>query len=234
MPSSRVFSSAFFTAIFALAFSPAAPVRAADVVDIGDRRELFVDHYLIDRLEDANLVLHHPVDEGPVMRFDKPWEGPFCGYVTVIQDGDLFRLYYRGLPSVDTIERTCYAESTDGIHWTKPELGLHGIEGSKANNVILLPRDPAETGGVKELITHNFSPLLDANPKVDPKRRFKALAGNGLALYALASPDSIHWSRISERPVIEYKDPGVPDLKSQEFATARFAFDSQNLAFWSE
>ena len=74
--------------------------RPTDVrpLEIGARRELFVDQYLIDTMHDVRLVLHTPRDEGIVVRFDQPWEGPFCGYCTVIQDGPLYRLYYRGLP----------------------------------------------------------------------------------------------------------------------------------------
>ena len=57
------------------------------VIDIGSNRELFVDEYLIDNLDGARMVLHHPRNEGPVMMFDKPWEGFFCGHFSVIKDG---------------------------------------------------------------------------------------------------------------------------------------------------
>ena len=67
-------------------------------IDLSDRRELFVDSWLIDAMDSTRLILHAPVDEGPVVHFDKPWEGQFCGYCTVIRDGELFRLYYRGRP----------------------------------------------------------------------------------------------------------------------------------------
>src|SRR5215510_13972400 len=59
------------------------------------------------------------------LRFDKPWEGAFCGYATVIHDGPRYRLYYRGLPASGRdgsgAEVTCYAESRDGVTWTKPD-----------------------------------------------------------------------------------------------------------------
>jgi len=50
-------------------------------------------------------------------------------------------MYYRGShdPKTGTggipahREVTCYAESEDGIHWVKPELGLVEFNGSKAN-----------------------------------------------------------------------------------------------------
>ena len=64
-------------------------------VDIGSRRELFVDEELIEKLGDVQLVMHRPRDEGQVLAFDKPWEGGFCAYATVIRDNDQLRLYYR-------------------------------------------------------------------------------------------------------------------------------------------
>src|SRR4051794_28260024 len=68
------------------------------IIALGSRRELFVDHFLIAGLKGAALALEKPRDEGIALRLDKSWEGPFCGYATVIQDGSRYRLYYRGLP----------------------------------------------------------------------------------------------------------------------------------------
>jgi len=67
-------------------FFPGVPsfAKESKYINIGSGRELFVDYYLIDRLDGTRLILHHPHDEGPVLKFDQPWEGPFCGYCTVI------------------------------------------------------------------------------------------------------------------------------------------------------
>jgi hypothetical protein len=67
-------------------------------VELNDNRELFVDDYFIDKLYGVEMKMHSPVDEGAVLYFDEPWEGPFCGYTTMIKDNDVYRLYYRGLP----------------------------------------------------------------------------------------------------------------------------------------
>src|SRR5699024_2147067 len=85
-----------------------------DIIRVMDNRQLFVDHYLIDTLINTKLVMHHPHDEGAVFSFDKPWEGPFCNYVTIIKDGNLFRAYYRGSQGGkdgNDSEVTCLAES---------------------------------------------------------------------------------------------------------------------------
>src|SRR5690349_15785590 len=68
-----------------LADEPAKPL------EIGSRLEMFVDHFLIDKLTGVSLALERPRDEGIALRFDKPWEGRFCGYATIIHDGPLFR-----------------------------------------------------------------------------------------------------------------------------------------------
>src|ERR1041385_598692 len=126
--------------VWVLAFLPAGG-RAAAPLDIGSRLELFVDHFPIEKPDGTTRRLHEPQLAGVALKFDAPWEGAFCGYPTVIKDGDIYRLYYRALPAAGgdgtTNESTCYAESRDGITWTKPNLGLFEINGTRANNAVL-------------------------------------------------------------------------------------------------
>lgn len=182
-------------------------------IHLGSHRQLFVDSYLIDTLNGAALTLETPRDEGSVLRFDNPWEGRFCGYVTVLHDGPRYRLYYRGLPGAgrdgSNTEVTCYAESTDGIHWTKPNLGLYKVGPDKCNNVVLAGQAP---------FSHNFCPMIDGRRSVPRAQRYKALAGTGASgLFAFVSEDGLRWSKLRETAVI-----------------TRGAFDSQNVPFWSE
>lgn len=180
------------------------------VAELKDRRELFVDDFLIESLDGLSLRLHRPQREGPAFHFDKPWEGKFSAYATVIQDGPLYRMYYRGLPETggEAEAVTCYAESSDGIHWTKPELGLHEIGGSRANNVVL----------ADDTFSRTFSPFLDTRPGVPPERRFKAVAAvEEEGLVAFVSKDGIRWQRWGDG-----------------YLFTQGMFDSQNVAFWSE
>ena len=84
-----------------------------EVIDLGVRRELFIDDYLLESMGGARLELGGVRDEGAVFRFDESWEGPFAGYSTVIQDGERYLLYYRGLPKAGAdgtaLETTCVA-----------------------------------------------------------------------------------------------------------------------------
>lgn len=186
------------------------------IPDIGSRLELFVDHFLIDELKNTRLILHSPIDQGPVLYFDKPWEGPFCGYVTILKDKDKFRLYYRGLPKAgkdgSTAETTCYAESIDGINWTKPVLGIYEVDGTLNNNVVLADHAP---------FSHNFSPFIDQKPGISETEHYKAIAGTErTGLVGFKSADGIRWQKVSEGPLITK-------------GAMRGPFDSQNLAFWS-
>jgi len=195
---------------FAVLMVMVAGTALAAPVDLGSRLEPLVDDYLIDTMDGVELRLHQPTPREVAITYDAPWEGNTSCYVTVFQDGDLFRMYYRGSDydvagGTHSEQYVCYAESADGITWTKPELGLVAFEGSTANNILW------EGIGV-----HNFAPFKDTNPDCKPEERYKALAGGKKkGLVAFTSPDAIHWTLVSEEPVI-----------------TEGAFDSQNLAFY--
>ena len=200
--------------LLATSSAAALPLAAATPpLPLQSRRELFVDRYLIDSLIGAELRLAQPIDAGPAFQFDRPWEGRFCNYATVIPDSGKFRLYYRGVPNAGADGRGdevyCYAESPDGITFHRPNLQLHSVHGTDTNNVILAGTPPLQ---------HNFSPFLDTRPGVAPASRYKGLAGTSKSgLIAFHSPDGIRWTPLRSEPVL-----------------TQGAFDSQNLAFWSD
>ncbi len=181
-------------------------------VDIGSRRELFVDDFLIKSLENVAVTLGTPQHQASVVTFDEPWEGRYCGYVTVFTDGDRYRMYYRGLPESgrdgSDNEVTCYAESKDGIHWIKPELELFSVREHPVNNVILAGMAP---------YSHNFTPFLNTRPGAPAQERYLAMAGTSeTGLTTFASEDGLRWQMLNAGVIREG------------------AFDSQNVAFWSE
>ena len=188
-----------------------SPAGAAEQIDVGSRLELFVDNDLIDRLRGAELRLHKPRPREVVIVHDAPWEGGTSHGHVIFQDGNIFRMYYRASEWDHAADdhlhySACYAESRDGIRWTKPELGLHEFKGSKQNNIVFMGRS-----------RQNFAPRKDANPDCPPHAMYKAfsgVAGDG-GIWTFQSPDGIHWSPLSDGPVITHG-----------------AFDSQNLAFW--
>jgi|TARA_B110000467_G_C18308994_1_gene476690 hypothetical protein len=203
------FTNTLLTSVI-LSLVSTALIAEDSILDLKNRRELFVDDFLIESLDGLGLRLHEPLREGPAFAFDKPWEGRFSAYPTIIKDGDLYRMYYRGLPNVEegTVAVTCYAESTDGVSWTKPNLGIFEVNGTKENNVVL---------AIHDKYSRSFSPMLDTRPGVPAERRFKAITGvEGKGLAAFVSPDGIHWK-----------------LWREEFIFTQGLFDSHNVAFWS-
>ena len=105
-------------------------------------------HLLIDDQEIAkqshvkrimNRMQKHPT---PVLVADRPWEGERAqAWGSVIQEPDgLFRMWYfafntqRRFDLLD-VGGYAYAESRDGVHWTKPDLGEVEFRGSKRNNL---------------------------------------------------------------------------------------------------
>ncbi len=198
------------------AWAVAAQVPAGGApLAIGGRRELFVDRALVDEARGVEFRLGTAVDAGPVIHFNQPWEGRFCGYTTILQEASLYRMYYRGVPTAgndgNDAESTCYAESLDGKTWKRPTLNLFEVHGQRRNNVILAHSAP---------YSHNFSPMLDQRPGVDASERFKALAGvHKTGLMAFVSADGLRWKKLRAQPV--FPPPSA------------FSLDSQNISFWS-
>src|SRR5262245_40676575 len=74
-----------------MAAEPVAPE-----IELGSRRELFIDDYLIERLSGkAELRLQQPQPCDLALVHDAPWEGSGCGYHSVFQDRDRYRMYYK-------------------------------------------------------------------------------------------------------------------------------------------
>ncbi|MBT3341500.1 MAG: hypothetical protein HN712_27310 [Gemmatimonadetes bacterium] len=194
-------------------------------LDIGARRELFIDEHLIEHFGgEARLQLHQPVRREIVFRSDAPWEGHGSAYQSILRDGDTLRCYYRGgyhpaskehEAEARSWETLCLIESTDGIHWTRPELGIVDLDGSAANNLILTEEMVARVKGSPA----HTAVFLDSNPACPASERYKIIMrGNApKGLYLLTSADGVHFALKSETPFM-----------------TEGAFDSQNLAFWDD
>lgn len=198
--------------------------------EIGNRLELFTDHYLIRSMDGLRLKLHTP-------QVQKLSASPLRGtYITILRSGGLYRAYYRishpeyqgAMHDGNPGELTCYAESDDSIEWRYPALGLYKELScgdfhteNMPPNVILAGMPP---------FSHNFSPFLDTAPSVPEEERFKALCGLSHrpwvqgptdGLHAFVSGDGIHFRKKSDRPAIAF-DPAWKN-----------AFDSQSSVFYS-
>ena len=179
-----------------------AATGSNDPIEIGSRRELFVDDYLIETMKGARLTLHHPQPREVAIRFDQPWEGNTSGYPTVMRDGDVLRMIYRGHRmewdsgklQMSHSPVVCYAESRDGITWTKPDLRQFPLRGQMvkqvsdplANNIVW-PGSP---------YSGTFVPFLDPRTGCPPTEKFKAVGGNyKTGLHLFTSPDAVTWKK---------------------------------------
>ncbi len=175
-----------------------------EVLQLAGKREVFWDKYLIDTDKTTAVhKLHHLKEVGPVMEFNKSWEGNSSNYHCLLKEPDgLLRMYYLGWnvdlygaekPMISKIH-VCYAESRDGVHWVKPNLGLVDWEGSTDNNILLDGRI-WEYGG--------FQVIRDENPACLPEEKYKAIGWqegeaenkNNWELWCFPSPDGIHFTR---------------------------------------
>ncbi len=176
-------------------------------------REVFWDEHLMEEQSGIRVTMHTPRTEEIVFVCDKPWEGCTSGYFQMFRDGLLYRLYYRGASDQrdadghrisGNLGRFCYAESADGLRFTRPETGIVACGGSLKNNILF----------AREM--DNIFIFLDGNPSCPPEERYKGLCGEyrkGLMLYT--SPDGVHFSETG-RAVIE-----------------KGHFDSLNTCFWN-
>ncbi len=119
-------------------------------------------------------------------------------YGSVLLDEGRFRMWYYPVSfGKDYSELTqgpvCYAESSDGIHWTKPNLGQIEFKGSKDHNGIKLPEKVIE--GVH---------VIKDEEDPDPSRRYKMVYnphnGRTFTIQTATSPDGIDWTVPPEYP----------------------------------
>lgn len=166
--------------LVAVAHIPSPPLVAAPR-ESGDMTFFAFDDHAIPWRDNLHLTLvqaeKHPAN--PVLRCGpegSPDYGHAILYGSVLHIGGKFRMWYLGM-SQRKIERgqapgwwrpMCYAESSDGIHWTKPELGLVEFNSSKKNNICLIESEPPSLSRVNDFLTVIHEP---DNP--DPRRRYK-------------------------------------------------------------
>jgi hypothetical protein len=118
--------------------SPASTVRSAS--DLTGPWQLFVDDGIIAEKANVKRTYHAFAKEptNPVLVPDKPWEGVSVyvyGTVLPAEDGPGYRMWSHSW--ADGEYRNLYAVSPDGLHWTKPDLGLVPYGGDTRNNILL-------------------------------------------------------------------------------------------------
>ena len=181
-------------------------MSAETPVEIGEDRQLFVDDSWIADSTGVERVLHSPTRQSSALEPEHPWEVGGLSYLIAFPDQGKFRGWYRADPQLQDTDYnsiTCYAESEDGVNWTKPNLGLIEFNGSKDNNIVWM--EP----GI------NLAPFKDANPDARPEEQYKAFIRVKRVMLALSSPDGLRWQMMREEPIL-----------------TEYPFDTLNIPFW--
>lgn len=152
----------------------------------------------------------------PWLVSDKPWEQSATS-PTVLFDEGKYRCWYSarlaGEPQKTTVDQErvmevsgsalAYAESEDGLTWTKPNLGIISFRGSRENNLC----SPWHNGG--SLFRDDHGPAEERYKSFHfdelPKEEVGAGAGSmaKYGLYGITSPDGYHWKK-HDKPLIRY------------------------------
>lgn len=177
-------------------------------LNIGSRRELFADDFLIESLRDARLQLNRPEPGDIVFTADAPWEDWTFGAQSVVQEGNRIRLYARSaIPNLKRSDTALMSllESTDGGRsFQRPELGLVEFNGSKKNNLIAQGKSPIMPAA-----------FIDECPACAPDARYKGFCDGWQKLHAMASADGVYWRVLEPNPV-----------------AMKGMFDTVNTCFW--
>jgi hypothetical protein len=184
----------------ALAFGGNTNRRHASVVPAPPEKQqqheqllLFVDRANISTADPRlALQIQEPVRGPWVITPTEPWEAwTISGYNSVVAgDGTRpHRLFYTCIEALHAPPRVCLAESTDGLKWTKPLLGVFERNGSTHNNILL---------GAE-----GCSVFIDTRPAVLESARWKMVCSNGenKNVFNYASRDGVRWQGFRAVPL---------------------------------
>ncbi|MGB0578577.1 MAG: hypothetical protein ACPGVU_02645 [Limisphaerales bacterium] len=232
-----------------------AVLGAAEPLRIGNEPQLFIDDHVIERMVGLERTLHQPEDilNNPVIVSEHPWEHrriPF-GSVLWFPEEQKFKCWYLAMNIYDSrpgfrgyrmehhipineAAYICYAESKDGINWTKPKLRLHEFRGSNTNNILLAsPGTHFDSLSVMHLPQlkewpYRMMVFIGRWPYRDDlvKKKWGDPPPFGITQhghYAFGSKDGIHWQVLNDnKPVLRASDRSMFwwDPKKQIFAGA--------------
>ena len=116
---------------------------AAGPIQLGDRRQVFIDRTFLGDAKGVEIVVHPPRKSLEMtVKPEEPWErGGIGPYSSALFDGTTYHMWYHAMDSAQwdtghTNGSICHATSQDGIRWTKPDVGLVEYAGSRSNNIV--------------------------------------------------------------------------------------------------
>ncbi len=154
-----------------------------DVKNVGTQKQLFIDDYIIESMNDVQKVLNQPdkYPGNPIVKMDQPWEvgtykwptnrsmteeemrmadkqGPLyyvTGSIEYDKEEDIYKMWCQIGSYLLTQQSLCYLTSKDGIHWEKPTLGLVKYRGYDTNILLEITPTP-RTFGPRGIYTQQY------------------------------------------------------------------------------
>ena len=158
-------------------FRNGPPPEPEPPIEIPVAPQLFLDDFLIDEQRNLQRVFHpaRKLDAQPIVRADRPWEG----HAVMVPKGSRYEFNEKQnryeLEYISLSRYRLLAVSSDGVRWTKPDLGLVEFEGSRANNILeIIPRGSnveasGNFGGLWDYRTRGVPDLRTASMVFTPK-----------------------------------------------------------------
>ncbi len=149
---------------FNLAVNTHVDPRRAEAVPVGADRQLLVDDFFLAMGRGHEQYPRNiawtlgSVDKhgAPLFEGQQPWEDS-SAWLTVLKDGGRYRMWYNTYhPEARRGLFLSYAESDDGVEFTRRELGLVEVAGSTRNNVVF-------DGGLAGISPESGNVFIDPN-----------------------------------------------------------------------
>lgn len=201
---------------------------------------LFFDFDAVYDMDGCIQKWHRPVKQNIVLKPELEYEGDMTMPVAYYPspDGQKIVCHYcclnheqrfPELARLNALRCNCVAESTDGMNWTRPDLGLVEFRGSRRNNIV---PDP----------DHEIKIVMDPYDP-DPNRRYKGmvLRWPGGARFieqergkrcfcTIFSADGLQWSE--PRPVAQFLETGDTSGLAYDERRKRFMFTTRARGYW--
>jgi len=162
-------------------------------------RQLFLDDVGISKVDNLRRTMHQPAKRGAVIIPDQTWETTLQTRCSPVWDDErgVYKIWMITSTNIPGLAGTSYAESKDGLRWTKPVLRQTTIKGSLENNFISVVHGHAwPENGIENVVYDPDEP--------DRLRRFKGFYGV-FNRKPMVSADGIRW-RLLDAAVLPSSD----------------------------
>jgi hypothetical protein len=183
--------------------------RPTNLLDANARTILFVDDHDVLYRSGTQRFLNPPkrASDDALISQTKPWEVAI-GWTSAYRDpkSGKTQLWYQAYAGRRAGDKrlecvVCYAESDDGIHFTKPEFDLFPFKEHAKTNIVLIGN-----GGYGDRYCNSV--LVDPR-EPDPGKRYKMAyydwsvkdGREEAGLHVALSPDGIHWAKHDRGPL---------------------------------